>query len=97
MVRDQHPASGWIAAQVARLAPEARLITQLPQPASCIFDTERGHPATLEAHALAAGEQPSTPRIERQERRVVDRDGMPKREFAALRILMERVNPLRPT
>ena len=96
MVGHQHPASGWIAAQVARLAPKAGLITQLPQPASCVLDVERGHPATIEAHALADGEQEPTLRIERQERGVVDRDGVPKREFSALRILVEGVNPLRP-
>ena len=85
VVGHQHPAARWIAAQVAGLAAQAGLMTQLS--VSCPVASsmlERGHPAALEAHALADGEQESTLRIEGQERRIVDRDGVQEREFAAV-------------
>ena len=92
MIGDKHPASSRIAAQVAGLAAEAGLPTQLGQTAVRPVDLERDRPAAVEAHTLADGEQEPALWVEGQERRIDLRRGVQECELPSLRILTEGVN-----
>src|SRR5439155_4266203 len=96
VVGDQDVASSRVAAQVTWLSTQARLMTQRRELARWLVHFERRHRATVEAQALAYGEQKSARRIEGQKRRVNFGDGVQERKFPADRVALEDENALGP-